>query len=85
MNELNFPIREAVNEPIKEYKAGSKEKKSLKKTIEELKSKVIDIPIIINGQEITTNNTGKCVIPHDHQHTLAYYHKASNKEVEMAI
>ena len=85
MNELNFPIREAVNEPIKEYKAGSKEKKSLKKTIEELKSKVIDIPIIINGQEIITNNTGKCVIPHNHQHTLAHYHKASNKEVEMAI
>ena len=85
MNELNFSIREAVNEPIKEYKPGSKEKISLKKTIEELKSKIIDIPIIINGKEITTNNTEKCVIPHDHKHILAHYHKAGKEEVQMAI
>ena len=38
MTELNFKIREAVNEPIKDYKQGSDEKKSLKKTLEELKS-----------------------------------------------
>ncbi|MDB4859737.1 L-glutamate gamma-semialdehyde dehydrogenase [Candidatus Marinimicrobia bacterium] len=85
MSELNFPLREAVNEPIKDYKAGSKEKASLKKTLTELKSKVIEIPIIINGKEITTNNTSKCVIPHDHKHILAYYHKAGEKEVLMAI
>ena len=42
MSELNFPLREAVNEPIKDYKAGSKEKASLKKTLTELKSKVTD-------------------------------------------
>ena len=85
MSELNFPLREAINEPIKDYKAGSKEKASLKKTLTELKSKVIDIPIIINGNEITTNDTSKCVIPHDHKHILAYYHKAGEKEVLMAI
>ena len=85
MNELNFSIREAVNETIKDYKHGSKEKISLKNTIEELKSKIIDIPIIINGQEIITNNTGKCVIPHNHKHILAHYHKAGKNEVQMAI
>ena len=85
MSELNFLLREAVNEPIKDYKAGSKEKASLKKTLTELKSKVIDIPIIIDGKEITTNNTSKCVIPHDHKHILAHYHKAGEKEVLMAI
>ena len=69
MTELNFKIREAVNEPIKDYKPGSDEKKFIKKTLEELKSEVIDIPIIINGQEISTNNTGK-VIPHNHKHVL---------------
>ena len=85
MSELNFPLREAVNEPIKDYIAGSKEKASSKKTLTELKSKVIDIPIIINGNEITTNDTSKCVIPHDHKHILAHYHKAGEKEVLMAI
>ena len=33
MTELNFKIREAVNEPIKDYKPGSDEKKSLTEAI----------------------------------------------------
>ena len=85
MNELNFPIKEAVNEPIKEYRAGSPEKISLKKKIEELKSKTFDIPIIIGGKEIRTGNTENCVMPHNHQHVLATYHKAGEKEIDMAI
>ena len=28
---------------------------------------------------------GKCIMPHNHQHILATYHKAGEKEVEMAI
>ena len=85
MNELDFTIKEAVNEPIKDYKAGSPEKSSLKAQLEELKSQTFDIPIIINGEEIRTGDTGNCVMPHNHQHILATYHKAGEKEVEMAI
>ena len=85
IKELNFTIRNAVNEPIKDYLDGSPEKISLKQKISELKSKTLDIPIIINGQEIRTNDLGKCVIPHDHNHVLATYHKAGEKEVEFAI
>ncbi|MBI45735.1 MAG: 1-pyrroline-5-carboxylate dehydrogenase [Candidatus Marinimicrobia bacterium] len=85
MNTLDFTIKEAVNEPIKDYLPGSAEKASLKDKLEELKSQTFDIPIIINGQEIRTGNTGNCVMPHDHQHILATYHKAGEKEIEMAI
>ena len=85
IKELNFSIRNAVNEPIKDYLDESPEKISLKQKISELKSKTIDIPIIINGQEIRTNDLGKCVIPHNHNHVLATYHKAGEKEVEFAI
>ena len=84
IKELNFSIRNAVNEPIKDYLDESPEKISLKQKISELKSKTIDIPIIINGQEIRTNDLGKCVIPHNHNHVLATYHK-QEKEVEFAI
>ena len=52
MNELNFTIKEAVNEPIKDYKSGSSEKASLKSKIEELKSQTFDIPIIIVALKI---------------------------------
>ena len=85
MKDLGFSIREAVNEPIKEYNPGSPEKLSLKKKLEELSSNTYDIPIIINGQEIRTGDTGDCVMPHNHSHILAKYHKAGKKEVEMAI
>jgi 1-pyrroline-5-carboxylate dehydrogenase len=85
MNELDFIIKEAVNEPIKDYLPGSPEKASLKDKLKELKSKTFDIPIIIGGKEIRTGNTENCVIPHNHQHVLATYHKAGEKEIDMAI
>ena len=85
MNELNFTIKEAVNEPIKEYKPGSPEKASLKSKLEELKSQTFDIPIIINGQEIRTGDTGNCLMPHNHQHILATYHKAGAHDKFAAI
>jgi 1-pyrroline-5-carboxylate dehydrogenase len=75
----------AVNEPIMGYTSGSEEKKSIKAKLQEMSSQCIDIPIIIGGKEIRTNNMEKCVMPHNHQHTLATYHKASSNEVNMAI
>ena len=85
MENLNFKISEAVNEPIKDYLDGSSEKESLLNKLEEMKSYQYEIPIIINGQEVKTNDLGYCVMPHNHQHILASYHKAGPDEVEMAI
>ncbi len=75
----------AVNEPIKPYGSGSSEKESIKKEIGRLKSKQIEIPIIIGGEEIKTGNTATCTMPHNHNHVLATYHQASEKEIQMAI
>ena len=85
MKKLDFSIKEAVNEPIKDYLPGSEEKASLKAKLEELSSTTFDIPIIINGQEIRTGNTENCVMPHNHKHILATYHKAGEAEINMAI
>jgi len=85
MNNMLANIPPAVNEPIRSYTPRSSEKISLIKKLDELKSQTFEIPIIIGGKEIKTGNTGKCVIPHNHQHILATYHKASKKEVNMAI
>lgn len=73
------------NLPVKSYKPGSEERKLLKEALEKLQSEVIDIPLIIGGKEVRTGNTGKVVMPHDHKHVLATYHKAGEKEVKMAI
>ncbi len=78
-----FPKPE--NEPVKSYAPGSTERKELKEKLEELKSQTIDIPLIIGGKEIRTGNTGKVVMPHNHNQVLATYHKAGPEEVKAAI
>ena len=82
-NKFTIPI--PVNEPIKDYDPGSPEKASLQAKADELSSQVIDIPLVIGGEEIRTGNTAQCIMPHDHEHVLANFHQASEKEVEMAI
>lgn len=73
------------NEPILGYGPGSPEKAKLKAALAELSSKELDIPIIINGEEVRTGNTAKCVMPHKHGHVLGQFHQAGPKEVEAAI
>lgn len=80
---LTMPIPE--NEPILNYAPNSPEKIQLKAQLEKLSKEVLDIPLIINGQEIRTGNTGKCVMPHNHQHVLANFHQASEVEAKQAI
>ncbi len=80
---VNVPVPK--NEPILSYGPGSPEKKALKAKIAELKQQVIEIPVIIGGETITTGKTVDCRCPHDHQHLLGVYHKAGEKEVEQAI
>jgi 1-pyrroline-5-carboxylate dehydrogenase len=72
------------NEPILNYEVGSKERKDLEEEIEKQLSEIIEIPCIINGEEIYTNNTVTQVVPHNHKHILANVHLASQKEIEMA-
>jgi len=73
------------NDPIRSYAPGTPERTAVKEKIKELKSQVLDIPLIIGGKEIRTGNTAQCVIPHDHKHVLANYHLAGEKEVQMSI
>jgi len=84
MCNAKFTLPEPVNEPILGYKPGSTERKELKEMLDKLSGKNIEIPLIIGGKEVKTGNLGKCIMPHDHQHVLATYHKAGPKEIEAA-
>ena len=85
MSNAYFKVPLPVNEPVKTYKPGSPEKADLKAKLKELSSKQIEVPLIIGGKEIKTGKTAEMVIPHDHTHVLGVYHKAGEKEVNMAI
>lgn len=79
----NFPI--PSNEPILEYLDGSLEREELEKELKRQSEIVVEIPLIIGGKEIFTNDKGRVVMPHNHKHVLANYHKAGEKEIKMAI
>ncbi|MEG2849834.1 MAG: aldehyde dehydrogenase family protein, partial [Bacteroidales bacterium] len=85
MNNAIFEFPLPVNEPVKSYLAGSPERIALDAELKRQSSMVIDIPLIIGGKEIRTGNTGNVVMPHNHKHILATYHKAGEKEVQMAV
>ena len=80
-----FSVPIPVNEPIKGYGPGSSEKKSIKAKVDAMAKECIDIPLIVGGKEIFTGKTQDVVMPHDHRHVLADYHKAGEKEIQMAI
>lgn len=85
MNNSIFTFPQPANEPVKSYLKGSPEREALEKELKRQSNTVIDIPLIIGGKEVRTENTGTVIMPHDHKHVLATYHKAGEKEVKMAI
>ncbi|MDD4637369.1 MAG: L-glutamate gamma-semialdehyde dehydrogenase [Bacteroidales bacterium] len=85
MNNSIFNFAKPVNEPVLSFIPGSKERVALEKALKEVSSQPIEIPLVIGGKEIRTGNIGKVVMPHNHQHVLATYHKAGANEVQMAI
>ena len=73
------------NEPVKGYVRGSDERIELEAELARQMSEVIEIPCIINGEEVWTNNVVEQVLPHNHGHTLARVHLAGEEEVRDAI
>jgi 1-pyrroline-5-carboxylate dehydrogenase len=78
-------VPEPINEPILDYAPGSPEKEELKKKLDDLKSKSIEIPIVIGGRKYKTGNMGECSAPHDHKLQLGTYHKITKELVGKAI
>jgi len=74
-----------VNEPVKAYGPGAPEKAELKARLRAMAGERIDIPLVIGGKDVRTGNTGKAVMPHDHRHVLADWHKATREHVVQAV
>ncbi|MDX2418236.1 MAG: L-glutamate gamma-semialdehyde dehydrogenase [Xanthomonadales bacterium] len=88
MNLLNnaiFKVPTPFNEPVYDFAPGSAERAKLKAALDDIAGKKIEIPLIIAGKEVRTGNLGQAVMPHDHNHVLADYHQAGEKEIDMAI
>ena len=73
------------NEPILNYAPGSVERTLLEAELRRQSDAVLDIPLIIAGEEVRTGNTAQVTMPHQRKHVLATYHKAGEKEIRLAI
>src|SRR5688572_22061014 len=74
-----------MNDPVRSYAPGSPERAELKARLKAMAAERLDVPLLIGGEEIRTGRTAQTVMPHDHRHVLADWHKAGKSEVERAI
>ncbi|TXE07186.1 L-glutamate gamma-semialdehyde dehydrogenase [Seonamhaeicola algicola] len=80
---FNVPI--AVNEPVKSYAPGSPEREAVLQAYKAMFNSKVDVPLYINGEDVTTGNTRQISPPHDHKHSVGTYHLAEQNNVEDAI
>ena len=73
------------NEPVKTYAPGSAERTELKSRLRSMSEERIEIPVVVDGQRITTGKTFTAVSPHNHRHVLADCHEANALHVQAAI
>jgi len=81
----NRRVPTAVNEPVKSYAPGSTERAALKQRLREMADERVDIPLIIGGKEVRTGDLAQSVMPHNHQHVLADYHRAKGSNIDEAV
>ena len=74
-----------VNDPVRSYAPGSPEKAELKARLKAMAGERIEIPLVIGGKEVRSGDKAQAVMPHDHRHVLADWHKASRDHVQQAI
>ena len=78
-------VPEPRNEPVKTYAPGSPERAELKARLKSMAAERVDIPIVVDGQRISTGKTSTVVSPHNHRHVLADSHEATPAHIQAAI
>ena len=80
-----FSVPKPHNEPIKSYAPGSPERAAVLAAYTQMYQESIEVPLYIDGQEVSTGQTQSMNPPHDHQHSLGVFHKAGEQEVDRAV
>ncbi|MBE0639168.1 MAG: L-glutamate gamma-semialdehyde dehydrogenase [Bacteroidales bacterium] len=80
-----FEVPKAFNEPVLNYAPGSSERVKVKAMLKEMKSKVVDIPMFIGGEEVRTMDKREIRAPHEISHLLGYYYQGEREHVIQSI
>src|SRR3989338_6323497 len=63
------------NEPVLSYAPGTPERRALRAQLERMSKEVVEITPRIGGRKVETGRVGDAVMPHNHHHALARWHK----------
>jgi 1-pyrroline-5-carboxylate dehydrogenase len=80
-----FRVPVPSNETALSYAPGTPERQAIRRELGRMSSRTIEIPARIGGRRVRTARTAEAVMPHDHSHVLATWHKCGPEEVERAI
>ncbi len=73
------------NEPVLSYAPGTPERKEVQEAYQAYWNSQMEVPLYIGGKEVFTGKTKEITSPHDHQHVIGKFHKASKEDVQTAI
>ncbi len=71
-----YNVPKAINEPVKSYAPGSKEREQVLAAFKEMYNTTTDVPLYIGSEEIRTGNTKTINPPFDHKKVVGTYHEA---------
>ena len=82
----NFKVPVVGNEPNKHYGKGSPDREALSAAVAALQKRApLEIPLVISGKSLTTNNILAQKNPSSHADAVAHYSNASSKDINEAI
>ena len=73
------------NETVRLYAPDTAERAKLQSMLRTLAGERIELPLVIDGREVTTGRLEAAVMPHAHRHILADAHVAEAAEVQAAV
>ncbi|CAM0142609.1 1-pyrroline-5-carboxylate dehydrogenase [Umbelopsis sp. WA50703] len=82
----HFKLPAIDNEPMKSYAPGSVERQKLEQAIKDMRAaKPAEIPVVINGEKITSGATAQQPNPSEHKSVVCNYHEADASLIKKAI
>lgn len=80
-----YQVPFAVNEEVLSYAPGTAEREELLSTYKKMYNETIEIPQYIGDKIVKSGNKVAIHPPHDHKHTVGYYHAGTTDDIRAAI
>ncbi|PMP74540.1 MAG: 1-pyrroline-5-carboxylate dehydrogenase [Aciduliprofundum sp.] len=78
-------VQKPSNEQLLNFSPGSEEREKVRKEMDNILKEYREIPLVIGGKRIRTDETRECTLPHDKNMSIGKYHKASREHADLAV